>query len=121
MQRGIASLLTVLFGWLLILPAVASRDNTALPACCRTNGKHHCLLPMKEDGSSSNTTRVLASKCPLFLQATGAVHVSTDQPSFSGVGFAGLASYPAVSPQMEVRRCLSLSRSCQQRGPPHLS
>jgi hypothetical protein len=47
-RRAIAFSLMVLFSLTLIAPLFAPDADANLPACCRRNGKHHCMMRMME-------------------------------------------------------------------------
>jgi hypothetical protein len=44
MRRSVAILLALMFSWILILPAFAGSAESNLRACCRKDGKHHCMM-----------------------------------------------------------------------------
>src|SRR5664280_2515596 len=58
MRRLAASLLLVLSCAGLALPMLLARD-AGVPACCRRNGKHHCVMLPQRDGF-----RTSAANCP---------------------------------------------------------
>jgi hypothetical protein len=120
MRRGIAIVLTMLFSWLLILPALGGSTDLTVPACCRKNGKHHCMMRMAELSNSGTVITTIAEKCPCGPQATVASHTRFCTPSVSQAVFAGLIRHPAVSPQTEASYRISYDRARQKRGPPSL-
>jgi|SRR5581483_2464773 len=121
MQRGIASILVMLFGWLLVLPALASSTNSVIPACCRKNGKHHCtaMHPGQETDSDPGLNSVSA-KCPCCPQSTVASAGHVFAPATTEAIFAGLVGHPAVAPQTAANFRISQDRSRQKRAPPSL-
>ena len=88
MRRSIAIALTMLFSWLLLLPAFAAAGESIVPACCRKSGKHHCMAHM----NSHSTEPVVAGvhdKCPCAPQATVATHVEFSAPAVGRAIYAG--------------------------------
>jgi hypothetical protein len=120
MRRGIATVLTILFGWLLILPALSGSSDLTIPLCCRKNGKHHCMMRSAQVSNSGTVITAIAEKCPCCPQATTASQVRLCTPGISEAVFAGLVRHPAVSPQTEASYRVSYDRSRQKRGPPSL-
>jgi len=119
MRRSVAILLALAFSWMLILPVFAASAESHLPACCRKNGKHHCMMQMESPSASGGASFVAAGKkCPYFLNSTAATHVETFAPALSQAIFAGIVQHPAVSPQTEAGYRASYLRSRQKRGPP---
>jgi hypothetical protein len=62
--------LLLLFSFPLIAPlfALGSDAESRLPACCRTHGKHHCMMSVEEmqallDGEHFTA---VTPKCPLY-------------------------------------------------------
>jgi len=119
MRRSVAIALTMLFGWLLLLPVFAAAGESTLPACCRRSGKHHCMART----NSNPTDPVVAGindKCPCFPQSTVATHVEFSAPATGRAIYAELVGHPAVAPQTEAGYRVSHFRSRQKRGPPTL-
>jgi hypothetical protein len=120
MRRGIAIVLTLLFSWLLIVPAFAASSDSTIPVCCRKNGKHHCMARGMAQGSSGAAISVVTEKCPCCPHATVASQTQFCAPATSQAVFAGLLRHPAVAPQTEASYRISYDRSRQKRGPPSL-
>lgn len=116
MRRGLAIALSLLFGWLLLLPAFAA-PASSVPACCKRNGKHHCSTRMH---AASNEVGLVSinEKCPCVPQATVAAQFEFYAPASAGVFCAGLVGEPALSAQAEAGYRVSHFRSRQKRGPP---
>lgn len=95
-----------------------------LPACCRRNGKHHCVRSAAESRRlSSHAPQFQApdEKCP-YREAMIAqvIHGKKLLPSAGQAIFAGLASHTAIAAQTESKLRISYNRSRQKRGPPAL-
>jgi hypothetical protein len=119
MRRMIALSLMMLFSWMLIAPLFASDANANLPACCRRNGNHHCMMRMMErrSGQQKGFTSV-SEKCPCFPVSTCAVHSSIFKPEAGEQFYSDVVRHPAIAPQSEALNRISSLRSHQKRGPP---
>lgn len=127
-------LLALAIAVLIVLPAISplfalsSGGDPSRPACCRRDGKHHCmLLDMQNIGSatSSSETRVTAvtvsERCPYGAKTLpGSTHPDWSLQTSEAV-FAGIAAHPSIAPQTESKRLISADRSRQKRGPPAAS
>jgi hypothetical protein len=120
MRRFLATLLAVLFSFLLIMPAWAASIKPDLPACCRKEGKHRCAMQAAGHASESAVVAV-SDKCPFFPQTSLAPHHEINAITQAAAIFAGWMSHPGGSPQIEAVYRISLQRSHQKRGPPFLS
>jgi hypothetical protein len=118
MQRGFAIALTLMFGWLLVLPAFAASSGLTAPQCCRKNGKHHCQMHVAHESDSGPAFSSIAEKCPCCPHATFALQAHSYIPSIAGSIYAALIQHPGVSPQTEANYRVSYDRSRQKRGPP---
>jgi len=118
MRRGVAILVALAFSWMLILPVFAASVESNLPACCRKDGKHHCMMKMESRSASGASFVAADKKCPYFPNSTATTHVETFAPALSQAIFAGIIQHPAVSPQTEAGYRASYLRSGQKRGPP---
>lgn len=119
MRRALAVLLLLVFSFPLIAPALtATPDDSSLPACCRRNGKHHCMMSgmMMGDTSSSFT---VSEKCP-YSPFAG---VSLMLPHVFASGSRSANASHAPGPSAIVRDAeagyrISFHRARQKRGPP---
>ena len=118
MRRGVAILLALLFNWMLILPAFAGSAESTLPACCRKDGKHHCMMRTESAEASGSSFAAVGKKCPYFPRSTAATHVETFAPALKQAIFAGIVQHPSISPKTEAGYRASCLRSRQKRGPP---
>lgn len=127
LRKLLAITLLALFGlpFASSLLALTPRGDSNLPACCRKNGKHHCMMGMEERRASMGDSPVFHApidKCPYAPAAL----LSGPHPTVAGVPsaqifFADLVSHPTASAQTESKRRISRDRSRQKRGPPSLS
>lgn len=110
--------------WSAPLFAASSDSVSNLPACCRRNGKHHCMMRMmRERELSRQPGRHLSApfeKCPFFpkglLPAKTQGHVVA--LLLGGMFCAGLLRHPACTAQVETQYRISFDHSRQKRGPP---
>jgi hypothetical protein len=123
LRRFLSILLLAVFGLPFVSPllAMTAKSESNLPACCRRNGKHHCLTGMGERAQFANRDpqfQASLDKCPYFPAAVAMIHGDTFVPSPAQAIFAELIAHPAVVAQAESN--LRISRSCshQKRGPP---
>jgi hypothetical protein len=113
--------------------AMSGGDAGNLPACCRRDGKHHCMVMAGMMMGSSNaasassnpgtrpTVAIVTERCPCGSQGLpGAVHRNWQLDTASAV-FAGLVAHPSGSPQTESKRRVSSVRARHKRGPPMIS
>lgn len=121
MRRSIALSLLMIFSWLLIAPLLCPDAEASLPACCRRNGKHRCMMQAMDRGEGGATGFTsISEKCPCLLDSTGAIHSVKFEPRTAAQFYAELVFHPAYSPQTEARFRVSFLRSHQRRGPPFL-
>jgi hypothetical protein len=63
MRRALASLLLALFSFPLIFPVLSAETAGNLPACCRREGQHHCVMAAQTANSGSPS---IQARCPQF-------------------------------------------------------
>jgi len=124
MRRILAISLLLLFALPTVMPlfALGSDPDANLPACCRRNGKHHCMMSMEMMQAMLNGTQAAAlpMKCPLYPKAiTTAQHHELFSSSASLIA-AGLVAHPAIHLQTEARARVARDCARQKRGPPAL-
>ena len=125
MRKALSILLLAFFGLPIFSPllALTPRSEKDLPACCRRNGKHHCMMSMAERSlraSHDPQFQAPAEKCPYCPTAIAVVHGNTFVPPTAQAIFASLIAHPAVAAQTESKLRISRDRSRQKRGPPTL-
>jgi hypothetical protein len=125
-RRILAILILLITGLPAITPLFALGGGTDLnrPACCRRDGKHHCMLMDMEDTSTSSTATksvkpaYIGERCPYGSKAMPVtVHPDWTLAPASAI-FAGVLAHPAAAPEQEAKRRVSADRSRQKRGPP---
>ncbi|HWF67948.1 MAG TPA: hypothetical protein VN670_11615 [Acidobacteriaceae bacterium] len=118
MRRWAAFFLLLLTVLLPFQPLLAvAQQQASVPACCRRNGAHHCMMPQTAALNAAEThSSIASSRCPWFKRAVVprviATAISTYQPishpaTAGGVAIAGL---PVLS--------FNLHRRQSTRGPP---
>jgi hypothetical protein len=118
-RRSIAILLALIFSWMLMLPVFASQAQGNLPACCRKNGKHHCMM-LDNTAATGSAFAAIGGKCTYLPTGTPANHSGYFGLAAKQAIFAGIVSHPSVSPQTAAGYRASYYRSKQKRGPPTL-
>jgi hypothetical protein len=105
-----------------LLALTSSDPDANLPACCRRNGKHHCMMSMEMLQAMLSGTQVKAvpMKCPLFPKALNTAQHNELSANAAALIFAELVSHPAIHAQTEARERVSLFCARQKRGPPAL-
>jgi hypothetical protein len=123
LRRFLSILLLAVFGLPFVSPllAMTAKSESNLPACCRRNGKHHCLMVTGERAQLANRDpqfQAPLDKCPYCPTAVAMIHSDTFVPPPAQAIFAGLIAHPAVVAQAESNLRISRCRSHQKRGPP---
>jgi hypothetical protein len=124
-------LLSILLFWATLFPMVApalttgAMGQSTLPACCRRDGKHHCMMSPEARalllGESTGAMRVGTppEQCPYRQHSLVVAHLKTfTSPAATQAAF--LLHEPSAIAQAECLRRISFDRSRQKRGPPSL-
>lgn len=126
MRRVWAIWLAVFFGLSPILPGLFVDDQSNLPACCRRNGKHHCVMAIEEIMlTMAPDAPQLSGVCDKYAHfhivqgAPGSLGGALPAAIQSAFVFAPVVRSAAVQPLSRLR--IAFSRSRQKRGPPSLS
>ncbi|HVN03344.1 MAG TPA: hypothetical protein VMT86_02940 [Bryobacteraceae bacterium] len=123
MRRVPAILLVCVISYSLIGPALFAGAGSDLPACCRRDGKHHCVMMdmdwAAESASSGPSVAALQARCPYFPK--GGVLLPQAAPALLAAVthvYHAMVHELAIQAQAEAGYRVSLSRSHQKRGPP---
>jgi len=121
-RRLFSITLLLLFSLPLITPlfALGGTPESRLPACCRRNGAHHCMMSSEQMANLEvgHHFRTARSKCPMFPQAIAPVHHEALGIHMASAFYAGLLSHPAQFHQVEAWARVALDGARQKRGPP---
>jgi hypothetical protein len=116
-----ATLLLAFFAVLFTLPLLADGADASLPACCRSQGKHHCLMSASERRalqSSEPAFAQVSEKCPYNPASPIATRGNTYQPSLSAAVFGEVLADAAPHTRTETNQRTAFDRSRPKRGPP---
>lgn len=119
MRRLLALALLVLFSSSLSGPLLAFSDQAAdaVPICCKSGGKHHCMMRVP-DRSAEQQIASVSEKCPCYPRSMAA-SVGQFYASPAGAAiYAQVVSHPASHAQHEAQYRISFDRSRHKRGPP---
>ena len=118
--RIIAVALLLLSSADLAAPFLMPDAQSALPPCCRRDGKHHCAMMDMIDGDGS--PQFAPSRCPLYSRHGVVANIEAAAAPAEIAQVAGLVfTGPERTAQTEIRYRISYARSRQERGPPVLS
>jgi hypothetical protein len=121
-RRLIGITLLLLFSLPLISPvlALAAISDANLPACCRRNGAHHCIMRLQQTESSGPgiSLSAIPEKCPAYPAVVTQVQHGKLSLHAASLIFAEIVSHPSVKTQTLARARVALDRSRQKRGPP---
>ena len=103
------------------LSALTPKNEANLPACCKRNGKHHCMMGSQGSETASGEHRFThpEEKCPYAPATSAAGHypIAFGLPS-TQILFSGPIGTPAAIAQAESMCRVARDRSRQKRGPP---
>ena len=126
-------LFAIAIALLIVLPtisplfALSGQTDPTRPACCRRDGKHHCMLADMDmggtpsadtEGGTTMSAPVVSERCPYGSKLLPCNTHPDWSLQTSKVIFAGILSHPSIAPQTESKRRISADRSRQKRGPP---
>ena len=128
MRKLVSILLLAVFGLPFALPMLAMGQNgeAGLPACCRRNGKHHCMMSMNGSGElvviHDSQFKAPAEKCPYCPSSVAPAQPNPlAAPQAAAAIYGSLVSHPTGFAQIEAKRRISRDRSNGKRGPPTLT
>jgi hypothetical protein len=122
MRRALVIFLLAGFSLPLIAPLFTpGQDEASLPACCRRNGQHHCMMAATMMGRLPSGPSTVTEKCPYAPFAGLALMLPH---AFALRGEAGLIGHSIASAALvrdaEAGYRISADRTRQKRGPPSL-
>ena len=126
---AVRRLLAILQLLLLVLPIFASasvaahsRSQANLPACCRRNGAHHCMLSVEERAALTEGINfsTIPQRCPYCPNVLPAAQHAPASLAPAATFFAHVLSQPTCASQTSAKLRISRDRSRQKRGPPSL-
>lgn len=103
------------------LLSTGAAAQTGMAACCRREGKHHCMMGSEAALlASDGQHRVLAPReiCPYQQRAVAPAHYEQSAVAVATVAAVALLREPSAPAQAECLRRISFDRSRQKRGPP---
>ncbi len=127
-NRRLRRLLSIAILLVIAAPAIAplfvlsATTGGDLPACCRRNGKHHCMMPEAQraamaEGREHRVAQV-GERCPFQPKASPATRNLQTIADANSAVFAGLVIHPVPTPQSRCLQRISFHDSHQRRGPP---
>jgi len=120
MRRFVASLVLSVMAWSFVAPMASALTGTDVPACCRRDGKHHCMAGMS--GMSATSTdgpfsfRSSSSVCPYRSRIAAPAGLAHPQSPVDSTLQPPLATVIAIVDCVSFESRLTTSNS--QRGPP---
>jgi len=121
MRRAIAFLLMFVLSSMLMAPLFAADPETNLPPCCRTHGKHHCMMQrMQNLQRPDGRPRFAAAHetCPCFPAGTVASHSGKFALSASRPVDAASITRACIPAQTEPGFLSASFDNHPRRGPP---
>ena len=118
MRRAIALLLMLVFSSLLMAPLFASDPEANLPPCCRSHGKHHCMMRRMQRPDGRSGIAALREKCPCFPAGTVAAHSWQFAPEPSRALYPAAVNALRVPAQTVPALAPFFFDSHPKRGPP---
>jgi hypothetical protein len=126
MRRALSILFVLFFGLGPLAVLIDGADDASLPACCRRNGTHHCMmtdamLARMVQAALSAPAFTAPSHCPQFPARGNAVPSPTLAVAHAPqVDNAGIPALLAIGPSGSHARGIHL-RTPALRGPPALT
>ncbi len=106
-----------------VLHAVTSEPESELPACCRTHGKHHCAMSVREasqviDARSGKHAFAPPATCPSFPDYSAATNTAPQAIPSPAVSLPSLLAHPRSPISNRAAARMSQIRTRVGRGPP---
>ena len=103
-------------------PFLIQDAQSALPACCRRDGKHHCTMMDMLEADTDDSPKAVPSRCPSFPKHGVAARLNASAAPAPVHSLVSLVfTHPEDKAQAEALYRISYARSRQERGPPLLS
>jgi hypothetical protein len=123
LRKILSILLLAIFGLTAVAPLVASatKSDAGLPACCRSNGRHHCIMNASERSSWMSRQSEVATpqeKCSYLPGILAVAYHPLLAIAAAASLFAILATRPNGIAHTESKWRIARDRSRQKRGPP---
>ena len=121
------TLLAVLLGPLAAPLFALSTSDTNLPACCRKEGKHHCMMSAEDRAAIAAFNNALPqfsqtpAPCPFAPRLLPTAHTTHFALTASTTAVAAITAHPNRTAQTESRLRIAATRSRHKRGPPSRS
>lgn len=122
MRRLLSFVLLLVFGLPVVAPAFGATANaeTSLPACCRRNGAHHCVMTPEQiealrHGTQFNAVR---SKCPFCPSTPIGVHYEVPALQRPSNLHVSTTMQQAQFRQAEAWARVAMAGARYKRGPP---
>jgi hypothetical protein len=122
MRRVLAITLLLAFGSPLVAPlfAATADPQSALPACCRRHGVHHCSMSMSTLTLPSGPA-LQSPPCPFYPTAGAAPRLAAASLETALPQHTEALRNPAPLPSVNTRRAETFTASANlKRGPPAL-
>jgi hypothetical protein len=118
-------LLSLLLPFVAAAQSLASDDEAALPACCRSHGKHHCSmgghLATRDAHTRTFSDPQVSEKCPYSLPASSASLGDHHARPANGIQLELTLQYSKHVQSVVSSGLLEVYRANRQRGPPFSS
>lgn len=126
MRKLLSILLLLAFALPMASPAfaLAGKDESQLPMCCRRGGKHHCAGIMAATAVQQKAPQLSApqERCPYCPAAVaGVLDRTVFAPPVEQAIYAGVLAHPAGVAQTESYLRIARERARGKRGPPALA
>ena len=120
-SKAITVALVLVFACEVVSPGLFAGAGSTSPACCRRDGKHHCLSKSGTAQSAPAEGLLLSTvRCQYFPTNATAPGGRCWVAPPSRQATAAVFSHPAAKAQIEAYYRISLIRGSQKRGPPSL-
>jgi len=120
MQRLIASLILCIVAWGPLSPLATATAGDPIPACCRRDGKHHCMMMAAMVAAEGGSTRVGTRPDPCPYRSLKAVPAAVAHPQARLVTSRGAGSVGQISLNYHFVAEAPLPLFVSPRGPPQI-